>query len=71
MNVKYNLSGFLKRNLFPCMNSKTCQWCTVECKRGNFHKTPKDEEASAEIGCSVLNHQIQKRFRGGMHSFSD
>ena len=67
MNVKSNLSGFLKRNLFPSMNSKTCKWCTDAYRRGTFHETSKDEEASAEIRCSVLN-QIQKRFRGG-HAF--
>ena len=65
MNIKSNLSGFLKRNSFPSVNSKTCQWCTDEYTRGTFHEASKDEEASAEIGCSALNHQIQNRFRGG------
>jgi len=65
MNVKSNLSGCLKGNSFTSMNSKTFQWCTDECKRGTFHETVKDEEASAEIGFSVLNHQILNRLRGG------
>ena len=60
MNAKSHLFGFLKRNSVPIMNCKTCQWCTGEYKRGNNHDTSKDEEASAEIGFSVLNYQIQK-----------
>ena len=70
MNVNSNLSGFLKRNSFPNMNSKNCQWCNDEYKRGTFHETSKDEEASAEIRCSVLNHQIQKDSEEGMYFFS-
>ena len=71
MNVKSNLFGFLKRNSFPSVNSKTCQWCTHEYKRGTFHKASKDEEASDEIGCSVLDHQIKKDSEEGMYYFPD
>ena len=65
MNRKSNFSGVLKRISSPSMNSKTCQCCTDEYKRGTFHGTSKDEEASAETGCCLLNHHIQKGFRGG------
>ena len=68
MNAKSHLSRCLKKNSFPSMNSKTCQWCTGEYKRGNNHETSKDEKASSEIGFSVLSHQIHKGFRGG-HAF--
>ena len=71
MNVKSNLFGFLKRHSFPSMNSKICQWCTDEYKRGSFHEASKEEGASAEMGVVYLTTNFEKDSNEGMYSFSD